>query len=166
MMNNYEIRIIPKVDATGKTYWTAFYPAIDGCVGGGDTAEEAIKDAAENLEIFLIYLKEEKRELPNPYCESQYNGKIALRLPKRTHELVAMKAKEEEVSINTFLISAVENYLGKKEYEFQLEEKIEQLRDIASKSLYLQGLNYELNKTFTQGWVNTKKKMILGGGDE
>lgn len=60
-MNNYEIRVIPKVDASGKTYWTAFYPAVEGCVGGGDTVEEAIKEAEENLDIFLEYLKEEKK---------------------------------------------------------------------------------------------------------
>ena len=48
-MNNYEIRVIPKVDASGKTYWTAFYPAVEGCVGGGDTVEEATKEAEEKI---------------------------------------------------------------------------------------------------------------------
>ena len=56
-MNKYEIRVIPKEDVEGKTYWTAFYPAIEGCVGGGETAEEAIREAEENLEFFLEYLK-------------------------------------------------------------------------------------------------------------
>lgn len=56
-MKNYEIRVIPKMDASGKTYWTASYPAVSGVVGGGDTAEEAIKEAEENLEVFLDYLK-------------------------------------------------------------------------------------------------------------
>ena len=42
-MNKYEIRVIPKEDVEGKTYWTAFYPAIEGCVGGGETAEERRK---------------------------------------------------------------------------------------------------------------------------
>ena len=163
-MNNYEIRVIPKVDAEGKTYWTAFYPAIDGCVGGGDTAEEAIKEAAENLECFLAYLKEEKQETPKPYSEPQCSGKIALRIPKRTHQLVAMRANEEEVSINTFLVSAIEHYLGKKEYEFQLDQKIDELREIASTSLKLQGLNFEFNKAYAQGWANSGKKVVLGGG--
>ena len=49
------------MDASGKTYWTAFYPAVEGCVGGGDTVEETIKEAEENLDIFLEYLKEEKK---------------------------------------------------------------------------------------------------------
>ena len=60
-MKHYEIRVIPKVDASGKNYWTAFQPAVEGCVGGGDTVEEAIKEAEENLGIFLEYLKEEKK---------------------------------------------------------------------------------------------------------
>ena len=158
-MNNYEIRVIPKVDASGKTYWTAFYPAVEGCVGGGDTVEEAIREAEENLGVFLEYLKEEKKELPEPYNELQYNGKIALRLPKRTHQKVAYQAKEDGVSINTFLVAAVENYLGKKEYEYKLEEKTEQIKNISEKSLFVQGINYELNKTFATGWGKFKDEV-------
>ena len=68
-MNKYEIRVISNQDNDGDTYWTAFFPAIEGCVGGGSTAEEAIKEANENLEVFLEYLLSEHRELPKEYPE-------------------------------------------------------------------------------------------------
>ena len=93
-----------------------------------------LSGSLENLGILLEYLKEEKKELPEPYNEPQYNGKIALRLPKRTHQKVAYQAKEDGVSINTFLVAAVENYLGKKEYEYKLEEKTEQIKNISVKA--------------------------------
>lgn len=59
-MDDYEIRVVSKIDEAGETYWTAFYPAIPGCVGGGITAEEAISEAKENLDIYLEYLAHEK----------------------------------------------------------------------------------------------------------
>ena len=62
-MDKYEIRVIPNQDNDGETYWTAFFPAVEGCVGGGSTAEEAIKEANENLAVFLKYLLSEHREL-------------------------------------------------------------------------------------------------------
>ncbi len=157
---NYEIRLIPKQDAENKTYWTAFFPAIKGCVGGGTTPEEAIQEAKENLEIYIEYLKEEKMELPTPYEENNYNGKIALRLPKSTHRRLANFAESEGVSINTLLISAVENYLGLKQYDYALEDKINKLQDIATQSLILQGVNYNFNQKIAKDW---KLKLSLGG---
>ena len=56
VMNKYEMRVIPNTDSDGKIYWTAYFPAVKGCVGGGDTIEEAVNEANENLEIFLSYL--------------------------------------------------------------------------------------------------------------
>ena len=52
-MRKYEIKIVPNVDVEGKTYWKAFFPAIEGCVGGGNTAEEAVNEAQENLEVYF-----------------------------------------------------------------------------------------------------------------
>ena len=61
-MENYEIRVFPKLADDGSTYWTACYPSVPGCVGGGDTLEEAISDAQENLNVYLEYLQEQKSE--------------------------------------------------------------------------------------------------------
>lgn len=125
-MKNYEMRIIPKYDCDGKIYWTAFFPAIDGCVGGGDTVEEAVKEAEENLEIFLDYLSSEKFEIPKEYSEPACNGKIALRLPKSLHQALLYKAMDEGVSLNSLLISAVSNYLGKSQFAYDLDERLNQ----------------------------------------
>ncbi|HIT78202.1 MAG TPA: toxin-antitoxin system HicB family antitoxin [Candidatus Limihabitans stercoravium] len=164
-MNNYEIRVTPHLDSEGNTYWTAFYPAVDGCVGGGATVEEAITEASENLKIFLAYLKKEKREVPKPYSEPQYSGKIALRIPKSTHRKVVMLANEEQVSVNTLLISAIERYLGNKEFDSQLDKKIEELSDWTNKYLRIQLLNSYSNFS-SQGWANSGTKIAIGGDNE
>ena len=149
---NYEMRLIPKQDAEGKTYWTAFFPAVTACIGGGETPEEAIQEAKENLEIYLEYLKEEKKEIPPVYVETNYNGRVALRLPKNTHRRLAEFAEAEGVSANTILISAVENYLGLKQYDYALEDKINKLQEIAAQSLSLQVLNYNFNQKIADSW--------------
>mgnify|MGYP002627596409 CR=1 FL=1 len=59
-MENFEIIVFPKLADDGSTYLTACYPSVPGCVGGGDTPEEAISDAQENLNVYLEYLQEEK----------------------------------------------------------------------------------------------------------
>ena len=53
----------------------------------------------------------------------------------------------------------MENYLGKKEYEYKLEEKTEQIKNISEKSLFVQGINYELNKTFATVWGKFKDEV-------
>lgn len=135
MINDYEFRIIPKEDADGNNYWYAFFPAVEGCVGGGKTPQEALNEAQESLNVMLEYLKEENIELPKAYQENEYSGKISLRISKSTHKKVALMAAEEDVSINSFLNSAIECYVGKKEYDKTLERKIEEVKDYCDREI-------------------------------
>ena len=145
-MNNYEIRVVPKIAADGKTYWTASYPSFPDCVGGGDTADEAVKAAEENLAFYLECLVEEGEEIPPAYSSTQYSGKIALRVAKSTHERLAVVAKDEGVSINMLISGAIENFLGIKQYELQLDSKIQTIQAQAEQSLLVQMANYKINK--------------------
>ncbi len=126
-MCNYEIRVFPLKAEDGSTYWTAQFPAVEGCIGGGDTPEEAITEAQENLEIFLEYLQEEKKKIPAEYEAPEYNGKISLRVSKSVHKKVAEIAEQEGISINMLLNNAVEHYLGMKEYDLELDKKIRRI---------------------------------------
>ena len=145
-MGNYEIRVVPKKDISGKVYWTASFPAIDGCIGGGNSAEEAINEAEENLEVFLAYLLEQGRDIPTEYSENQYSGKIALRVPKSIHQQLIKKAGEESVSLNMIINSAISHYLGLREYEFKLDQKINEIRNLTRQSLNLQKENFIINQ--------------------
>lgn len=145
-MKNYEIRVFPKYAEDGSTYWTASYPAIPNCVGCGDTVEEAIGEAKENLEIYLDYLLEEKRKIPDEDYKSEYSGKIALRISKSTHKRLAEISESEGISINLLLNNAIENYLGLKSYDININKKIDDLRSIADSGLNLQKMNVLINK--------------------
>lgn len=59
----YEPKTISKTDADGYAYWTAYFPEFESCVGGGQSEEEAIKEAKENLKIFLEFINKEDNNL-------------------------------------------------------------------------------------------------------
>lgn len=149
---NYEIRLIPKQDSDGDTYWTAYFPAIPECVGGGDTPTEAMNEAYENLEIYLDYLKSQKKVIPTEYKENIFNGRIALRLPKTMHKKITEFADKEGVSTNTLIICAIEHYTGLKQFDYKLEDKIKIIQEETTQSLALQFLNYDFNRKIAEKW--------------
>lgn len=145
-MRNYEMRVFPKLAEDGSTYWTACYPSIPECVGGGDTREEAVREAEENLEVYLEYLVEECIKLPNEDYKGDYSGKISLRVSKTTHKRLANIADDEGISINLLINNAIENYIGIKTYDFGINKKIDDLRRVADSGLDLQIANAAINQ--------------------
>ena len=58
-MSDYNFEaILYAVKTTDGYEWCATYPDLPNVVGGGDTPEEAIKEAEENKKIYLEYLIE------------------------------------------------------------------------------------------------------------
>lgn len=146
-MKNYEIRVCPKVADDGSTYWTASYPSLPGCIGGGDTIEEAINEAKENLEVYLEFLEEEHKKIPEEDTKNEYSGKIALRISKSTHRRIAEISEIEGISINLLLNNAIENYIGLKSYDMNINQKIDSLKEIANTGLSLQKFNAAVNQS-------------------
>ena len=100
---DYAMRVYPMHLENGKTEWCVEYPDLKGCVGGGDTIEEAIADAQATKSVYLSYLKDEGIELPVPKEEGGLpSGKIALRVPKTTHQLLVKKLDELHFQINAY----------------------------------------------------------------
>lgn len=145
-MRNYEMRIFPKVAGDGTTYWTAVYPSISECVGGGDTIEEAIADAKENLEVYLEFLEDECKKIPEDDYINEYSGKIALRISKSTHKKLADISEMEGISVNLLLNNAIENYIGLKSYDYGINQKIDELKKIADKGLSISTINTAVNQ--------------------
>ncbi len=158
-MYNYEMKVSPKIAEDGSTYWTVSFPSVPNCVGGGDTAEEAINEAKENLEFYLEYLREECKPIPaEDFKATEYSGKIALRISKSTHKRVAQLAESEGISTNALLNNAIENYIGLKTYDMNLNKKIDDLKAIADASLYLQNCNALFNQKM---WGKFSKENVL-----
>jgi predicted RNase H-like HicB family nuclease len=64
-MRNYKIVAYPVRGADDKIEWCAEFPAIRGCVGGGDTCIEAVTEAFENLEPHLEFMREDGAKIPD-----------------------------------------------------------------------------------------------------
>ena len=62
----YTLRAFPIICEDNSISWGAEFVEIKGCVGGGDTIQEAIDDAYENLENYLEYLKKNNEYIPVP----------------------------------------------------------------------------------------------------
>ena len=170
-MFNYEIRVFPLKAADGSIYWTARFPAVDGCVGGGDTPAEAIAEANDNLKVLLDYLAEEKKKIPDEYDPPEYNGKIALRIQKSTHKIIAEMAEQEGVSINSLLSNAIEYYLGIRQYEYRLDQKIDRIKALAGFGCISQFSTESMVRDLWEGLDDAQKKPPLyfvnaGGYDE
>lgn len=155
-MNNYEIRVIPKKDIDGNTYWTAYFPKIESVVGGGDTPDEAIKEAQENLEFYLEYLQDEKRQLPQEYVENTFSGNIALRVSKSTHKKLNEIAEQEGISVNSLICNSIENYIGIKSFDYKIYDKIEEIKSISDDTNKTAKLNLMSNLKLNEVVWNSK----------
>ncbi len=84
MDKNYPMREYP-YDNGDSLDWVAEFPDLQGCIGAGNTIEEAIPAPS------MTYLY-------------NYSGKFNLRIPKSLHRDLALKAELEGVSLNTYCI--------------------------------------------------------------
>ena len=124
---DYAMRVYPMHLENGKTEWCVEYPDLKGCVGGGDTIEEAIADAQATKAVYLSYLKEEGIELPVPKEEGNLpSGKIALRVPKTTHKQLLENAQMDGVSLNTYINTAISEKIGRASFSNQFILELEQ----------------------------------------
>lgn len=53
----YSMKMYPIHFDDGRTEWCVEYPDLKGCVGGGDTVEEAIKDAEKKINCISKILR-------------------------------------------------------------------------------------------------------------
>jgi predicted RNase H-like HicB family nuclease len=83
-----------------------------GCFAQGDTPNEAFASLEEAAELWIEAALEEGLEIPEPYMNQGYGGKIALRLPKSIHRQAARLADRDGVSLNQFLVSAISARVG------------------------------------------------------
>jgi predicted RNase H-like HicB family nuclease len=76
-----------------------------GLTAFGDTPEEAISEARIAAEGFIEVIRERGMELPSPIKAKRYSGQLRLRLPVSLHEQLSKESENENVSLNTYIIS-------------------------------------------------------------
>ncbi|MFC4486951.1 type II toxin-antitoxin system HicB family antitoxin [Tepidiphilus baoligensis] len=96
-----EIRRLPEEDGGG---WLAVFPDLPGCIGDGETPEEAIADGYRAAQAWLEAAEEYGDPIPSPSSGSE-SGRFVLRLPRSLHARLAARAAQEGVSMNTLVVS-------------------------------------------------------------
>ena len=93
-------------------YWLAKSSCLNGCIGQGDSAEEAIKELEENELMWLETAKEVGIKIPEVPVEDTvtYSGRLSLRMSPAVHKQAAIIAKREGVSLNQYVNNAIVNY--------------------------------------------------------
>ena len=114
MNRNYAIVVYPFNTDKG-VQWCAEFPDVKGCVGGGNTAEEAVREAYENLDFYLDSLAELGLPVPpaNYKANEDYSGKYVVRMSKSLHRDVALMSEAEGISMNSFIVEAIAEKIGR-----------------------------------------------------
>lgn len=85
--------------------YIAFIPELPGVSAFGNSPSEAIAELEIAEDAYLESLREAGEDIPAPEKHTTYSGQIRLRMPKSLHARLAQSAQDENVSLNTYLIS-------------------------------------------------------------
>jgi hypothetical protein len=90
-------------------FWIAKSTILKGCVGQGESQEEAIKELNENEEEWLNTAQEVGIPIPEIPIEmvQEYSGKLTLRVAPTVHKQAALIAKKEGISLNQYINDAI-----------------------------------------------------------
>ena len=101
-MNKYAISIKWSDEDKG---FIATIPGIQGLSAFGTTREEALSELKTASEAYFKSLKKAGKQLPDEEKIIPYSGQIRLRMPKGLHADLSNRAKDEGVSLNTYIIT-------------------------------------------------------------
>lgn len=110
----YEANIY-QMNVEEHTFWVAESKALKGCVGQGDTSEEAIKELEVNELEWIKTAQEFGIPIPPQYVKPtrSYSGKIALRVSPIVHEDAVRTAASLGISTNQLINDALVSYIEK-----------------------------------------------------
>ena len=74
-------------------------------IGDGETPEEALADLEKTRKRNIREMFEAGEAIPEPTIESDYSGKLIIRIPKYLHKLLAEQAKSNGASLNQHITS-------------------------------------------------------------
>ena len=85
---------------------------LPGCFTQGDTLEEAVRNLEEAMSGWLSSALDAGQVIPEPLALRGYSGHVALRMPKSLHREAVRRAELEGVSLNQYLVIAVEAHVA------------------------------------------------------
>lgn len=93
-------------------FWVAKSASLKGCVGQGETAEEAISELEANEREWIATAREVGIPIPAVLVEAsqEYSGKLTVRIAPGVHRDAARIAKAEKISLTQYISDAIVNW--------------------------------------------------------
>lgn len=90
-------------------FWIAESKSLKGCVGQGETPDEAIAELKTNQDEWLKTAEEFGIPIPEiPIdTEVEYSGKFTVRVSPYVHKLASELAKQQGISLNQYVNDAI-----------------------------------------------------------
>lgn len=107
MKNDYAIMVEPLSAADGGG-WLASVPALPGCMGDGETPEEALADAEAAIAEWIDAAAQAGRAVPGPASLGQWRQRV----PRSLHEKLKIVAAREGVSLNAYVANVLAETVG------------------------------------------------------
>lgn len=124
----YPCKIIP-MEVEGHKFFVAKSLYLNGCVGQGETIDDALLELADNETEWLESAEEYNMEIPVITYEAPrvYGKSFPLRMPSSMREEIAQAAEEEGESQNQFIIDAIRTKLVLHNTEKIVAERMTQI---------------------------------------
>jgi predicted RNase H-like HicB family nuclease len=81
--------------------YIAEIPELESVIAHGDTAEEAMQEVGEALELYLETLE---GDAPQPMHRPARSGNLRVRMPPDLHDRLAVSAKLSGMSLNAYVV--------------------------------------------------------------
>lgn len=85
--------------------WVAEVSDLPGCVGAGDTAQEALETAQGFIKAWIEDALDGGETVPTPSARPQASGRFLARVPRSIHGRLQQMAEEEGVSLNQLVVA-------------------------------------------------------------
>lgn len=138
----YSRVVIP--DEESGTY-TAQILEFPGCITEGETPQEAYERLEDVALSWIESALDMRQDIPLPWSNYEYGGKVALRLPKSLHKQVSLAAERDGTSLNQFIVMAISEKVGASRfYNYLVEEFDRRLTQTAANIASIVLSNYSI----------------------
>ena len=103
----------------------AVAPDLPGCSAFGETQQDALDELQDAIQAWMQAARAARNPIPAPSApavDPPHSGKVLLRMPRRLHTQLAQSAKQEDVSLNQYIVYLLSSAVGSRGSE-QLARK-------------------------------------------
>jgi predicted RNase H-like HicB family nuclease len=102
--------VIPEIDGTYRGEILEF----PGCIATGDTPAETLDSLEEVAAAWLAAALAQNQPIPEPAENTEFSGRLVLRMPKSLHKKAAQLAGRDGVSLNQFIVTSLAEQIGER----------------------------------------------------